>query len=368
MKSQNLSARFPRFSPAGNPAALLAVAALLALAALLPGPQAAQAQSEGATQPQALGLQVSIAANPVNLRVNDSTTLTSTITNSPSEETPTYNWEIDFGRSWLSFGGSSTFRYGNSRAETLRFRLTVTYDSGESATSEPVAVTWVAPEPTQEPTPTPTPEPTQEPTPSPTPTPEPTAEPTPAPTPQPTAEPTPAPTPQPTEEPTPAPAPSVTGVEVTSDAGDDDTYALSDTIRITLTFSEKVDVTGSPQLKIDMDPAEWGEKWAAYESGGGTASLTFVHTVVEPNYSTQGIAVLENSLDLNGGTIRSTSSDTGADLSHLGLPHDSAHKVDWQQSTSEQPTSTPQPTPQRTPNPHRRLPRNPRPHPRRSHR
>ena len=157
------------------------------------------------------------------------------------------------------------------------------------------------------------------------------------------------PTPAPTQEPTPAPPPSVSGVEVTSNAGGDDTYALSDTIRITLTFSEAVNVTGSPQLKIDMDSAEWGEKWAEYESGGGTASLTFAHTVVEPNYSTQGIAVLANSLDLNGGTIRSTSSDTGADLSHLGLPHDSAHKVDWQQSTSEQPTSTP--TPEPTPQP-----------------
>ena len=358
-----LSRRWPLFDPAVLLLILVAVSA-----AIWAGTGPAGAQDSGE-------LQVSVTADPTNLPVYDSTTLTSTITNSPSEETPTYNWEIDFGRGWLSFGGSSTFRYGNGKAETLRFRLTVTYDSGESATSEPVAVTWVAPEPTQEPTPTPTPtpspeptveptqeptpEPTQEPTPSPTPTPEPTQEPTPAPSPEPTVEPTqeptpaptqeptptPTPTPEPTEEPTPAPPPSVSGVEVTSNAGGDDTYALSDTIRITLTFSEAVNVTGSPQLKIDMDSAEWGEKWAEYESGGGTASLTFAHTVVEPNYSTQGIAVLANSLDLNGGTIRSTSSDTGADLSHPGLPHDSAHKVDWQQSPSEQPTSTPTPEP-----------------------
>ncbi len=364
-----LSRRWPLFDPAVLLLILVAVSA-----AIWAGTGPASAQDSGE-------LQVSVTADPTNLPVYDSTTLTSTITNSPSEETPTYNWEIDFGRGWLSFGGSSTFRYGNGKAETLRFRLTVTYDSGESATSEPVAVTWVAPEPTQEPTstpspepteeptpaptpeptqeptPAPTPEPTQEPTPSPTPTPQPTEEPTPAPSPEPTQEPTPVPTPEPTveptpaptQEPTPAPPPSVSGVEVTSNAGGDDTYALSDTIRITLTFSEAVNVTGSPQLKIDMDSAEWGEKWAEYESGGGTASLTFAHTVVEPNYSTQGIAVLANSLDLNGGTIRSTSSDTGADLSHLGLPHDSAHKVDWQQSTSEQPTSTP--TPEPTPQP-----------------
>ena len=124
------------------------------------------------------------------------------------------------------------------------------------------------------------------------------------------------------------PATSVTGVEVVSDAGSDDTYVLDDTIRVQVTFSEPVEVTGTPRLKIDMDPAHWGEKWASYESGSGTGSLTFAHTVVQPNYSTQGIAVLANSLQLNGGTIRSDGAD--AELAHDGRPHDANHKVDWQ--------------------------------------
>ena len=114
----------------------------------------------------------------------------------------------------------------------------------------------------------------------------------------------------------------MTGVAVTPDAGDDDTYLLGETIRITLTFSERVNVTGTPRLKIDMDPAEWGEKQAAYHSGSGTTALTFTHTVVEPNYSSQGIAVLENSLELNGGSIQSAASDTDAELAHVGLAHD----------------------------------------------
>ena len=103
-------------------------------------------------------------------------------------------------------------------------------------------------------------------------------------------------------------------------------------IEVTLTFSEPVNVTGAPRLKIDMDPAEWGEKQAGYHSGSGTASLTFTHTVVEPNYSSQGIAVLENSLELNGGAVKSVSSDTDAELSHDGRDHDPNHKVDWQRS------------------------------------
>ncbi|MDE0189675.1 MAG: hypothetical protein OXN80_11280 [bacterium] len=103
-------------------------------------------------------------------------------------------------------------------------------------------------------------------------------------------------------------------------------------ITISVTFDEAVDVDtsgGTPRLKIDMDPAEWGEKWAGYHSGSGTATLTFTHTVVEPNISTQGIAVLADTLELNGGDIESAATDADADLSHAGLAHDPNHKVDW---------------------------------------
>ena len=125
-------------------------------------------------------------------------------------------------------------------------------------------------------------------------------------------------------------APSATGVAVSSSPAANDTYGLGETIRVRVTFDEAVDVTGSPRLQIDMDPAGWGEQWAPYESGSGTASLTFAHTVVEPNESTQGIAVLANTLALNGGTIRSTATEADAELAHAGLDHDPAHKVDWE--------------------------------------
>ena len=71
-----------------------------------------------------------------------------------------------------------------------------------------------------------------------------------------------------------------------------------------------------------------GTKQAAYASGSGTGSLDFAWTVVEPNYSTQGIAVLANSLALNGGTIRSVASSANAELAHTRRGHDSGHKVD----------------------------------------
>ena len=127
-------------------------------------------------------------------------------------------------------------------------------------------------------------------------------------------------------------APAATGVELVSDAGDDDTYALGETVRVRVTFDEAVEVDtagGTPRLAIDMDPAHWGTKRAAYESGSGTASLTFAHEVVQPNVSTRGIAVLANTLEANGGAIRSAATGTDAELGHDGLDHDPAHKVNW---------------------------------------
>ena len=130
--------------------------------------------------------------------------------------------------------------------------------------------------------------------------------------------------------------PSVTGVEVVSDAGSDSTYLLGDTIRVRLAFSEAVRVTGTPKLSIDMDPAEWGEKRAAFEGGAGTAALalTFAWTVVEPNWSPRGIAVLADSLALDGGTIVSAATGEAAALGHAGRDHDPAHKVDWRPALS----------------------------------
>ena len=59
--------------------------------------------------------------------------------------------------------------------------------------------------------------------------------------------------------------------------------------------------------------------------------MMFAYTVVEPNTSPQGIAVLANSLWLASGTIRYASSGDPAYLAHAGLGHNPSHKVDWRQ-------------------------------------
>ena len=123
--------------------------------------------------------------------------------------------------------------------------------------------------------------------------------------------------------------PFVTDVAISSDAGDDRFYDVGDSIRVTLTFSEEVNVTGTPRLKIDLDPADGGERWADYSGGSGTVELAFGYTVVEGDISTDGVAVLRNTLELNGGAIRSATAITVEDarLGHAGLSHNSTHKV-----------------------------------------
>ncbi len=148
------------------------------------------------------------------------------------------------------------------------------------------------------------------------------------------------------------PRPTVEAVTVESTPSFDtdgdntaDTYGTGETIRVRLTFSEAVAVDtsgGVPSVSIRMDPDHDGVA-ATYESHTLT-TVDFVHTVAEPNVSAVGIAVLDNTLALNGGAIRATTgSQLPASLRHDGIPHDAGHKVDWRRGV------TPPPRPRQTP-------------------
>ena len=119
-------------------------------------------------------------------------------------------------------------------------------------------------------------------------------------------------------------APTVFTVAVTSDPGTDDTYALGDTIEVGLTFDEAVTVTGDPYLLIDVGGTN---RRASYQSGSGATQLLFQYTVLAYDDDDDGIAVVTNSLTLNGGTIVATDDSTAATLDHAALTT-TAHKVD----------------------------------------
>ena len=95
-------------------------------------------------------LSVSIEASTLTPLVGTPMELGAAITNAPEEGGPRYSWQLDFG-GWYEFGTNATFSYIGSGTESQAFRVTITYRSGESATSDPLTVTWVAEQPNRAP-------------------------------------------------------------------------------------------------------------------------------------------------------------------------------------------------------------------------
>ena len=116
--------------------------------------------------------------------------------------------------------------------------------------------------------------------------------------------------------------PTIESVAVTSDPGVDGGYAIGDEVQVGLTFSEAVTVTGAPQLTLDVGGRN---RTAEYSEGSTTTQLLFTYTVASGDEDTDGIAVVANSLALNGGAIRAGA--TNATLTHAALQAND-HKVD----------------------------------------
>ena len=119
-------------------------------------------------------------------------------------------------------------------------------------------------------------------------------------------------------------APTVSTVAITSSPGTDNTYTTLDTITASVTFSEAVTATGTPQITLNIG----GTERTADYSGAGTATgqLLFSYTV-QPVDQDDGIAVNENSLALKGGTIQATDDSADATLTYPAMTF-AGHRVD----------------------------------------
>jgi hypothetical protein len=104
---------------------------------------------------------------------------------------------------------------------------------------------------------------------------------------------------------------------VTSVASTDGFYGLGALIPITVTFSEAVNVSGTPQLTLETGSTD---RVATYSSGSGTATLTFNYTVQAGDESPDLDYLNTNALTLNGGSIQDLSATNAA----LTLPTPSA--------------------------------------------
>ena len=93
-------------------------------------------------------------------------------------------------------------------------------------------------------------------------------------------------------------APTVTNVTSTLANG---SYTVGQVVPVTVTFSEVVTVTGTPQLTLETGTTD---RTVNYTSGSGTNTLTFNYTVQAGDTSADLDYTSTTALALNGGTIK----------------------------------------------------------------
>ncbi len=114
--------------------------------------------------------------------------------------------------------------------------------------------------------------------------------------------------------------PEVRGRPRVGGAGRSARWGYRDTVEVTLTFSEAVDVDtsgGRPTIVIRLGGFTNRVRSARYLSGSGTTELVFGYTLARRDRRHSTIYVQHNSLALSGGIIRSSESGLPAVLSHL---------------------------------------------------
>ena len=94
--------------------------------------------------------------------------------------------------------------------------------------------------------------------------------------------------------------PEIVSVAITSNPPRGDTYNTGDTIILTVTFADRISVTGSPKLALRIGLRS---REANYVSGSGTSQMKFDYKVVKGDRDIRGVGIAKDSLDLRGGTI-----------------------------------------------------------------
>ena len=120
---------------------------------------------------------------------------------------------------------------------------------------------------------------------------------------------------------------TILSLSFTSDPGSDRTYGTGDTIQVTVTFSENVTVTGTPQLELNMSGSDQSVRQASYSSSNSSGTIVvFEYTVVVGDRASDGLEINANKLTLNGGTIQDASGNNAV-LTHSNFFVPSNHFV-----------------------------------------
>jgi len=120
-------------------------------------------------------------------------------------------------------------------------------------------------------------------------------------------------------------APTVGSVALSSATGaQNNTLNAGDTVTATVTFSEAVTVTGTPQLALNIGGTT---VQADCTGGSGTATLTFTYTILAGQADSNGIAVVANGLGLNSGTIKEAAGNSAV-IAHATVVDNASFMVD----------------------------------------
>ena len=141
----------------------------------------------------------------------------------------------------------------------------------------------------------------------------------------------------------------VSGTKVISTPENGDTYGIGDDIRVELTFSEAVNVSGSKNigLYVGLSGGNYAAAWRAarYNSGSGTNKLVFRYIVKRADVDSDGFSVASGNANTGfggGGTIRALSDNTKVSRIYRGLAAGSSHKVEGRpRATDVKISSTP---------------------------
>ncbi len=136
-------------------------------------------------------------------------------------------------------------------------------------------------------------------------------------------------------------APYATTAAITTDPANGTDYRTGEVVKATVTFSEDVTVTGTPQLPLQIGGDERDADYAAGDSS--STVLSFSYVVTDDDTDRNGISIDAFALKLNGGTIKRTDTDVDAALTHTRVLDDDDHKVNLPPLiTGVEVTSTPQ--------------------------
>ena len=120
-----------------------------------------------------------------------------------------------------------------------------------------------------------------------------------------------------------ATTPTVQTIKVHSNPAADGTYDTDEIIAVVYRFSEYVNVTGSPQLALDLD----GTTVHATYVENQRALIEFKYKVKAGDQDANGFTVSADAIGLNGGTIKDAAGND-ADLTHQAQSAGQAHQVD----------------------------------------